>query len=131
MVPISQPRRNTRCRVALLGSRPLANRHVSTRQKKVLHLCVEFEWDLTKAAANKQKHGITFEEAATVFADPHTLIASDALHVDRFNILGRSSRDRTLVVVYAEKYHDKTIRIISARRATRAERQAYEEDGAF
>jgi uncharacterized DUF497 family protein len=46
-------------------------------------------------------------------------------------ILGRSSRDRTLVVVYAEKDHDQTIRIISARRATRAERQAYEEDGAF
>jgi uncharacterized DUF497 family protein len=97
----------------------------------VLHLCAEFEWDVTKATANKQKHGVTFEEAATVFADPHTLIASDALHVDRFNILGRSSRDRTLVVVYAEKYHDQTIRIISARRATRAERQAYEEDGAF
>jgi hypothetical protein len=51
----------------------------------VLHLCAEFEWDVTKATANKQKHGVTFEEAATVFADPHTLIASDALHVDRFN----------------------------------------------
>jgi uncharacterized DUF497 family protein len=97
----------------------------------VLHLCVEFEWDGAKATANKQKHGVTFAEAATVFADPHTLVTSDARHAHRFNILGRSSRDRTLFVVYAEKFHDQTIRIISARRATRAERQAYEEDGAF
>jgi uncharacterized DUF497 family protein len=89
---------------------------------------VRFEWDAKKADGNRQKHGVTFEEAVSVFADPLTLISADRLHADRFSILGMSARSRVLFVVYVEKQHGETIRIISARRATNAERQAYEEE---
>ncbi len=98
-----------------------------TAPKKVLHFPVRFEWDAAKAASNRHKHGVTFGEARTVFADPLTLIAPDRQHADRFHIVGVSSRTRVLFVVYAEKADDETIRIISARPATRAERRAYEE----
>jgi len=95
--------------------------------EKVLHYPLRFEWDAAKAASNRRKHGVTFDEARTVFADPLTLIAPDARHADRFHIVGVSSRKRVLFVVYAEKEDDETIRIISARRAAPSERQAYEE----
>ena len=89
---------------------------------------MRFEWDEAKAASNRRKHSVTFEEAVTVFADPLTLIEPDRTHADRFQILGVSTRSRVLFVVYAEKHHGETFRIISARRATRAERQAYEDE---
>jgi len=90
---------------------------------------VRFEWDADKERGSRQKHGVSFHEAATVFTDPFTLIAPDVFYAERFTILGISSRSRLLFVVYAEKHHGETIRIISARRATRAEREAYEEEG--
>ena len=53
-------------------------------------------WDPRKASANERKHGVTFEEATTVFADPLALIVEDALHVDRAHIIGESGRRRIL-----------------------------------
>jgi uncharacterized protein len=85
-------------------------------------------WDAEKARSNLQKHGVTFEEAASVFRDVLSVTITDPLHStaeNRFVTIGRSDRDRTLVVVHAE--FGETIRIISARRATRGERRAYEE----
>jgi uncharacterized DUF497 family protein len=87
-----------------------------------------FEWDANKAAQNIQKHGLSFEEASTVFADPLSLTIPDPLHSereDRFVITGLSNRHRHLVVAYTEQ--DDVVRIISARAATPRERKKYEE----
>ncbi len=73
-----------------------------------------FEWDESKALLNEQKHGVSFDEAATVFADPLSLTIVDETHSDeedRFVDIGESSSGRLLVVVYTER--DETIRIIS------------------
>lgn len=89
-----------------------------------------FEWDEFKALLNEQKHGVSFYEAATVFADPLSLTIVDEEHSDeedRYVDIGKSSDGRLLVVVYTE--HDETIRIISCRPATKAERRAYEQSG--
>jgi len=89
---------------------------------------LEFEWDRRKARGNRVKHGVTFEEAVTVFGDPFGVSIPDPLHSeseDRFLVLGRSHRDRLLVVVYMERAE--RVRIISARRATRREGMDYEE----
>lgn len=88
----------------------------------------DFAWDSRKAAANLEKHGISFEEAATVFDDPRALDAPDLYVDDRFVLIGRSSRDRVLFVVHAVREDDR-IRIISARKATRNQREAYERFG--
>jgi hypothetical protein len=88
----------------------------------------EFEWDPEKARRNKQKHGVTFEEAATVFLDPLSLTIPDPAHStdeDHFVILGESGRPRSLVVAHVER--GRKIRIISARVATKHERRDYEE----
>jgi uncharacterized protein len=88
----------------------------------------EFEWNAAKAAANLRKHGVSFEEASTVFADPLSINLPDPSHSvaeTRFLVLGLSIRQRLLVVAYAER-GDKT-RLISARPATRRERRDYEE----
>lgn len=88
-----------------------------------------FEWDLNKAKSNKQKHGITFDEACSVFADPLSLTIYDPIHSmkeDRFVIIGMSNKNRTLTVVHADR-GDK-IRIISARKSTKKERKHYESD---
>ena len=88
----------------------------------------QFEWDLEKADANLKKHGVSFEEAVTVFADPLALNMSDPTHsVDehRYLLLGLSNQSRLLVVAYAER--NERTRIISARRSTRRERHDYEE----
>jgi uncharacterized DUF497 family protein len=88
-----------------------------------------FEWDPKKATQNKKKHGVSFEEASTVFNDPLSLRIPDPVHSTpdepRFVTVGQSSRGETLVVVHCER-GDAT-RIISARKATRYERKAYEE----
>jgi len=87
-----------------------------------------FEWDPDKAATNKRKHGVSFEEAASVFFDPLSLTIPDPTHStdeDRFVILGESSRRRLLVVVHVIRGGN--IRIISARGATKRERSNYEE----
>lgn len=89
---------------------------------------LHFEWDQDKAESNQKKHGVPFEEAATVFSDPLSLTIPDPLHSereDRFVIIGQSFRDRTLVVAFTEREYN--IRIIAARGATRRERKAYEE----
>jgi uncharacterized protein len=87
-----------------------------------------FEWDNNKAKQNVKKHGVSFEEASTVFGDPLARTIPDPLHSgeeDRFVHLGKSQRRRLLVVVFTER-GDK-IRIISARAATRRERKHHEE----
>ncbi|MGD0519310.1 MAG: BrnT family toxin [Thermoguttaceae bacterium] len=87
-----------------------------------------FEWDDNKARRNMAKHGVSFDEACSVFGDPLAITIDDPLHSndeDRFVTLGHSNKDRLLVVVFAERGNN--IRIISARLATRRERKKYEE----
>ncbi len=90
-----------------------------------------FSWDARKALRNYQKHGVPFEEACTVFADPDGLEWEDLGHSEaerRLKRLGRSSEGRILLVVYTVrrlKDGNATIRIISARQASRKERRAY------
>ncbi len=89
---------------------------------------LRFEWDDGKDAANRRKHGVSFEEAQTVFFDEHALLIPDPDHSEpeeRFVLLGLSSALRTLVVCHF--YRRRTnIRIISARKANRRERKQYE-----
>jgi uncharacterized DUF497 family protein len=90
-----------------------------------------FIWDIAKAIANFEKHGVPFEEAATVFGDPSALDWHDATHSHqerRFKRLGISVSERLLLVVYTVRRasnEKETIRIISGRPASRKERQAY------
>ena len=89
----------------------------------------QFEWDATKAAANLKHHGVSLEEALTVFADPLARIFDDTDHSageNREIIIGHSAQQRMLVVGFTER-DDKT-RIINARSATPRERRAYEEN---
>lgn len=89
---------------------------------------MQFEWDPEKAAENEQKHGVSFEEAATAFGDPMSLTTPDPAHSDqedRLILLGESFRGRLMVVVHTDR-EDRT-RLISARLATRRERHDYEE----
>ncbi len=86
-----------------------------------------FEWDENKAAVNRRKHRVTFEEASTVFADPLSITIYDPVHSDdedRYVVLGESQRRRLLVVVFTDR--GDRIRIISARLAARWERKDYE-----
>ena len=86
-----------------------------------------FRWDGSKAATNVRKHGVSFEEAATVFGDPLSLTIADTLHSegeDRFVTMGQSAAGRLLAVVHTER--GDAVRIIGARLATRRERRAYE-----
>ncbi|HQU17600.1 MAG TPA: BrnT family toxin [Fimbriimonadaceae bacterium] len=88
-----------------------------------------FEWDDDKARANIEKHGVSFDEAATVFRDPLYLIFADPDHSveeARFIILGESSERRLLIVSYTQREY--AMRLISAREATRKERMHYEEE---
>ena len=88
---------------------------------------LQFEWDDDKAASNLEQHGISFEEAATVFRDPFALIFDDEAHSveeRREIIIGHSTRNRLLLVCFAER--GDTLRLFSARPATRKERQDYE-----
>jgi uncharacterized DUF497 family protein len=90
-----------------------------------------FSWDARKALSNLKKHGVSFEEAATVFADPDGLEWDDPEHSDaeiRSKRLGASVTGRILIVSYTPRKVNNAkeiIRIISARQATRKERQAY------
>lgn len=90
---------------------------------------MNFEWEETKAAANLEKHKVSFEEASTVFQDDLSLTGRDPDHSigeHRFVTFGLSARNRVLLVSHTER--GGKIRIISARPATRAERKIYEED---
>lgn len=87
---------------------------------------MNFAWDSRKAASNARKHGVTFDEAATVFADPLALAVQDEVHAERTLLIGMSGQHRVLLVVHVELDED-TIRLVSARRATSHERRRYEE----
>jgi uncharacterized DUF497 family protein len=88
---------------------------------------VRFVWSARKAQSNLKKHGVSFEEASSAFADPLSAYYSDTLHSDRFILIGYSKLRRLLYVVHAEVQRD-VIRIISARRATKYEKAHYEND---
>ena len=91
-----------------------------------------YEWDAAKAAANKRKHGVSFEEAQTVFLDPFAETFDDPDHSAderRFITIGASTRQRLLFVAHADRGVDR-VRIISARLATRGETHAYQERSA-
>jgi uncharacterized DUF497 family protein len=90
-------------------------------------MSIEFEWDDAKASANDAKHGVSFEEASTVFGDPLAAIFFDETHSDeedREIIVGHASTGRLLLVSYADR--EDRVRIISAREATPRERRNHE-----
>jgi uncharacterized protein len=104
----------------------LAISHVSRYYLEMLR----FDWDERKNKSNRIKHGIWFEEAQSVFSDPHGRLFYDpdhSEHEDRFILLGVSSAARTLIVVHCYKENDSVVRIISVRKATRKEVRFYEE----
>lgn len=92
-----------------------------------------FEWDKNKASVNLQKHKVSFEEAKTLFNDPLLCTYPDEYHSDieeRYISIGVSARGRILLMIHTERKETEdtlAIRIISCRKATRSERQAYEE----
>ena len=89
---------------------------------------IKFEWDENKNAINKKKHGISFEEAQTVFYDTEVLLIDDPEHSqeeDRFIILGYSNSAKLLVVCHCYREAETVIRIISARKATKNETNQY------
>ena len=91
---------------------------------------LSFEWDLRKAASNAAKHGVTFEEAKSVFYDEDALVIPDPDHSkeeERFIIMGRSGELRILVVIHCFRKTGSSIRIISARRAGTKEQKPYME----
>ena len=91
---------------------------------------LRIEWDAAKARANLRKHGITFDEAETAFSDDYALLIHDPDHStveeERLVLIGMSVAVRVLVVVHCERDKRNTIRLISARRATRSERAQYD-----
>lgn len=93
-------------------------------------MALAFEWDHAKDVANQRKHGVAFKEASTVFGDPLAWFQTDDQHSqgeERFLLLGRSSANRLLAVLFTDRGAD-LIRVISARPATPRERRKYEED---
>lgn len=89
---------------------------------------MQFEWDASKAERNLSKHGVSFEEAKTVFDDPLYVDFYDPDHSkdeERYLIVGESDRGRLLIVSYTER--GDSMRLISAREVKRTEREAYEE----
>ena len=89
---------------------------------------IRFEWDTSKASSNKKKHGVTFEEAKSVFYDDFAVQFFDDENSeleDRFLILGHSNLSRVLLICHCEKESGNLIRIISARKATGKERKLY------
>ncbi len=90
---------------------------------------LRFEWDEDKAASNVAKHGVTFDEASTVFGDPLAVIFDDEEHsVDEIReiIIGHSVLERLLLISFTERGRE-TVRIISARKSTKRERKDHEE----
>ena len=90
---------------------------------------IEFDWSQSKARANLKKHGVSFEEAKSVFYDEYAVQFFDDEHSDdeeRFILLGKSIKSRILLVCHCERESGNIIRIISARKATTKERRYYE-----
>jgi len=91
-------------------------------------MALKFEWDNKKAQSNNKKHGITFEEASSIFGDILSITISDPAHSigeNRFITIGRSINDKLIVVVHTDR--DDIIRIISARKAARNEIRKYKQ----
>lgn len=88
----------------------------------------DFEWNEEKAEANLAKHGISFQEAMTVFLDELSVPLAEIAHPERLVLIGESRLGRVLLVVFTERLKSGKLRLISARRATKRERRAYEED---
>ena len=89
---------------------------------------MRFAWDDAKADENRRKHGVSFEEASTVFSDENARLKHDPDHSheeDRFVLLGFSAKLRLLLVCHAYRENDEVIRIISARKTTPNERRQY------
>jgi uncharacterized DUF497 family protein len=89
---------------------------------------IQFEWDPSKDEANIKKHHISFDEAKTAFYDPHARIINDPEHSDtedRFILLGISQNLNLLIVCHCYRSKDETIRIISARKASKSESSNY------
>ena len=92
-------------------------------------MSARFEWDAGKANANERKHGVGFEEAISVFADPLARIFDDEAHSlgeHREFIIGHSDRNRLLIVSFTER--SGSVRVFGARQATKRERRDYEEN---
>ncbi len=92
-------------------------------------MAIRFEWDEEKAAVNKRKHGVSFNEAQTVFTDDFSIVKADIEHSDneeRWLIIGASNKNRVIIVSFTER--EDVIRLISARKAIRNERKQYEND---
>jgi len=91
---------------------------------------LRFTWDQAKALSNLRKHGVDFLEAATAFGDPHSISIPDPDHSthgeERWLLLGHSQQGRLLVIAHTEQGDE--IRLITARLATRPERETYEEE---
>jgi uncharacterized DUF497 family protein len=88
---------------------------------------MKVDWDDKKAEVNEQKHGISFAEAATIFTSPYLEVKDHSSDEERFKAIGFSLRLNVLLVVYCYRGED-TIRIISARKATKKERKEYEKE---
>lgn len=95
-------------------------------------IMIHFEWDKNKARVNLVKHGVSFEEAASVFYDANALVFDDPSHSiaeSRFLIIGISRKLRICIVSHCYRGEDEVIRIISARKATKRETEAYNSQG--
>ena len=89
---------------------------------------IKFEWDAAKATSNKKKHGVSFDEARSVFYDEFAVqfFDEDTVSEDRFLMLGFSDEARLLIVCHCERDKGNLIRIISARKATKNESHFYQ-----
>ncbi len=91
-------------------------------------MAITFDWDPNKNRSNQKDHGVSFEEAETVFYDDNARLIADPEHSqeeDRFILLGLSRRLRILLVVHCYRRDDEVVRIISARKASRGEQKNY------
>ena len=89
---------------------------------------IQFEWDENKNRINQRKHGVSFDEAKTVFYDEYAILFDDPEHSadeDRFLMIGTTTKERICIVSHCYKGEEGTIRIISARKATRNEQKVY------
>jgi uncharacterized protein len=90
---------------------------------------VNFSWDTKKDKANMKKHGVSFDEASSVFYDPFSKLSHDPDHSDqedRFILIGHSHRNNLLFVIHIYRESEETVRIVSARKATKKEKSDFE-----
>jgi len=93
-----------------------------------------FDWDITKNTININKHGVSFKEAASVFSDENALCFDDEAHSsneDRFIVIGKSKKLNLLMVCHCYRNGDSTIRLISARKASKLEIAQYEKEAQY